>query len=60
VGDLQRLMGNNKTTYLACKSEEEVLAEWRRTKDGKDGYLADDSAWTLLKERIPEYASFET
>ncbi|KAL7426421.1 LOW QUALITY PROTEIN: hypothetical protein ACHAXM_000455 [Skeletonema potamos] len=60
VGDLQRLMGNNKTTYLACKSEEEVLAEWRRTTDGKDGYLADDSAWTLLKERIPEYASFET
>jgi hypothetical protein len=53
-------MGNNKTTYLACKSEEEVLAEWRRTTDGKDGYLADDSAWTLLKERIPEYASFET
>jgi hypothetical protein len=50
----------NKTTYLACKSEEEVLVEWRRTKDGKDGYLFDDSAWKLLKERLPVYEIFET
>ena len=51
--------GYNKTTYLACQSEEEVLAEWRK-KDEKGGLLFDDSAWKILKERVPVYSKYET
>ena len=48
----------DKKTYLACKSEEEVLDEWRSKEDGTEIY--DDYAWLLLKERVPAYRIFET
>ena len=49
----------DKKTYLACKSEEEVLTEWRKTGDVESQHF-DDSAWRLLKERVPAYRIFET
>ena len=48
----------DKKTYLACQSEEEVLAEWQSKVDGTE--IFDDHAWTLLKARVPAYNIFET
>ena len=37
----------------ACKSEEEILEQWKN-----ETQVFDDSAWQILKTRVPKYRIF--
>ena len=41
--------------YLWCKNETEILEAWNTAEET----IFDDTAWQILKERVPEYADYD-
>ena len=45
----------NKEVFLYCKNETDIMEEWHNSSDET---IFDDSAWQILKDRVPKYAMF--
>mmetsp|Transcript_3193 Transcript_3193/g.5016 ORF Transcript_3193/g.5016 Transcript_3193/m.5016 type:complete len:92 (-) Transcript_3193:761-1036(-) len=47
------LEDHRRKNYTYCKSDAEILSAFRNTTE-----VLDQSAWNLLKERVPKYSTF--